>query len=362
MGEDIDVLYDFINSGAPDGRKYCDCEVRDKEMLQNFDRVTGDYNAFWAGRNYREQLKNVKAATLMAHAFNDWNVMPEHSVEVYAALKKQGVPCQAYFHQGAHGGEPPHELMNRWFSRYLYGVKNDVEKDPRAWIVREGERRPTPYPDYPNPEAAPVRLHPYKGGSGLGALSTMRAPQQGTEMLVDDVSHTGGRLAQAGQSPHRLLYATPQLTEALHLSGTARIKIRLASSKPAANLSIWIVSLPWDEPAGQGQGRRRPGRRDVNRNLITRGWADPQNHKSLTASAPLRPGEFYELSFDLQPDDQIIPIGQQIGLMIFSSDREFTLWPKAGTELTVDLDATSLTLPVVGGAKAFERATRQGGK
>ena len=59
------------------------------------------------------------------------------------------------------------------------------------------------------------------------------------------------------------------------------------------------------------------------------------------------PGEFYELSFDLQPDDQVIPAGQRIGLMIFSSDRDFTLWPPPGTELTIDLSATSLTLPIV---------------
>ena len=42
--------------------------------------------------------------------------------------------------------------------------------------------------------------------------------------------------------------------------------------------------------------------------------------------------------------------------MIFSSDRDFTLWPKPGTELTVDLDGTSLQMPVVGGAAAFGRA------
>ena len=54
------------------------------------------------------------------------------------------------------------------------------------------------------------------------------------------------------------------------------------------------------------------------------------------------------------PDDQIIPKGQQIGLLIFSSDCEFTLWPQPGTELTIDLDNTSLTIPVVGGKKAFD--------
>ena len=42
--------------------------------------------------------------------------------------------------------------------------------------------------------------------------------------------------------------------------------------------------------------------------------------------------------------------------MIFASDRDFTLWPPPGTDLTVDLDETSLTLPVVGGATALERA------
>ena len=102
-------------------------------------------------------------------------------------------------------------------------------------------------------------------------------------------------------------------------------------------------------------------------NLITRGWADPQNSASLTrggnydskaAGVPLEPGEFVTMTFDLEPDDQIIPAGKRIGLMIFSSDRDFTLWPKPGTELTIDLDGTTLTLPVVGGSAAFGKAIK----
>jgi X-Pro dipeptidyl-peptidase len=77
----------------------------------------------------------------------------------------------------------------------------------------------------------------------------------------------------------------------------------------------------------------------------------------MRESEALTPGEYVELSFTLQPDDQVIPAGQQLGLMIFSSDREFTLWPKAGTELSVDLAGTSLSLPVVGGKAALKRAT-----
>ncbi len=32
MGEDIDVLYNFIHSGPPDHRAWCNEHVRDKEM------------------------------------------------------------------------------------------------------------------------------------------------------------------------------------------------------------------------------------------------------------------------------------------------------------------------------------------
>jgi X-Pro dipeptidyl-peptidase len=66
-GEDIDVLYDFINSGNPDRRDYCDCNVRDKEMRQGFDRSNGDYNSFWANRDYINDLGPMKAALLMSH-------------------------------------------------------------------------------------------------------------------------------------------------------------------------------------------------------------------------------------------------------------------------------------------------------
>jgi len=348
IGEDIDVLYDFINSGNEARRDYCDCEVRDKEMLQNFDRVTGDYNKFWAGRDYLNDLDHVKAAVLMSHGFNDWNVMPEHSVRIYQALKEKGIPVQAYFHQGGHGGPPPMKIMNRWFTRYLHDVDNGVDEENRAWIVREdGDRsKPTSYEDYPNPDAEPAKLFLARGAPERGRLSTSRASRQGRETLVDNFSFSGEALAQAEWTNHRLIYVTPELKRSVHLSGTASISIKLASSKSAANLSVWLVSLPWKN------GKKVK----ITDNIITRGWADPQNRRSIRKSKPLVPGKFYRLTFDLQPDDQVIPAGQQIGLMIFSSDRDYTLRPDPGTELTVQLGATHITLPVVGGAEAYAKA------
>lgn len=348
LGEDVDVLFDVINSGYPNMRPYCEENIRDGELARGFDRTSGDYNDFWAGRDYLNSIDEVSAPTLMAHAFNDWNVMPEHSVRIYEALKAKGVPTQAYYHQGGHGGPPPFELMNRWFTRYVYDVENQVEGDPRAWIVREGDPpfEPTPYADYPNPEAAPVTLYLSAGGRAQGGLTFQAQSGQMAETLVDNVTFTGASLARADSSAYRLIYATPEFIEPVHLSGTPSVNIRVAVNREAANLSIWLVTLPWlDEPGVT--------------NVVTRGWADPQNYSSLRDSESLVPGRFYDVSFDLQPDDQVIPSGQRLALMVFSSDREFTLWPEPGTELTIDLDGTFLMLPVVGGETALTRALGQ---
>lgn len=359
LGEDVDSLYDFIHSGDLARREIGDRLYRDGAFAKGQDRRTGDYNAFWAERDLLPFAKNIKCAVFMCHGFNDWNVVPEHSLRISQAVKGR-VPLIQYYHQGGHGGEPPMELMNKWFTRFLYDVPNGIENGPKAYIVREtspsGSRRPGPpvaYADFPNPEAKAVTLFPSVGGLKAGGLSTTAAGKQGKEELTDDVSIDAPSLALADESPNRLIYATPELTTDLHLSGTARITIRLASSKPAANLSVYLVQLPWTRgPIGTS-------------NLITRGWADPQNYRSLTKGGdyhaqtpgvPLKPGEFVNLTFDLEPKDQIIPAGKRIGLMILSSDHDFTLWPKPGTKLTVDLDGTRVLLPVVGGTAAFEKA------
>ena len=60
----------------------------------------------------------------------------------------------------------------------------------------------------------------------------------------------------------------------------------------------------------------------------------------------------------MQPDDQVIPAGARIGLMVFSSDKNFTVHPDPGTMLTVDLGETTIELPVVGGVEALRRALR----
>lgn len=363
MGEDIDVLYDFIHSGYETSRKYCDCNIRDEGMLKEFDRTNGDYNEFWKSRDYIHQLDSMKAAMLMAHAFNDWNVMPEHSYRIYQAAKKKGLPCKIYYHQGGHGGQPPLEMLNKWFSHFLYGQDNGVMDGPNAWIVREGKRnsKPEAYGDFPNPESKIVTFQPQGSGRKLGLLAPALAatkPNDRTatdidsasansslvEEVIDNFSFSVPQLIQAEWSNHRLMYATPKLTAPLHLSGVGRIKLRVACDRPTACLSVWLVSLPWTQSE------------KITDDVITRGWADPANAKSIWTEQPMIPGQFRDIEFELQPDDQILQPGEQLGLVLLSSDRDFTLWPEPGTKIEFAIQQCQLDLPIVGGTEAYSKS------
>jgi X-Pro dipeptidyl-peptidase len=375
LGEDADVLYDFIASGDPAVRARCDTIWRDGIMAgrTGIDRASGDFNAFWAKRDLLPHVKHIKAAVLLAHGLNDYNVTPDHSVRIYNEMKARGLPVSLYLHQGGHGGNPPAAMLNRWFSHYLYGVDNGAERDAEAWIVHDyasqapgaaapepGRGRrvaapPTPFASFPVPGSTPVVLRPMAGGARIGALS-YSATDRGTESLLDDVTFSGHALASASASPNRLLYATPVFTDTVHLSGTPRVTLRVASSVKAANLSVWLVMLPYDSTRVGAQSSV---------GTVSKGWADLQNAKALRKGGvynakhrgkALKPGKFYTLTFDMEPDDEFIPAGKQLALMIMSSDREFTLWPKPGASLTIDLATSSVTIPIVGGVGALQHA------
>lgn len=373
LGEDVDVLYDFIASGDSSNRGNCDNIWKTGVFAgkKGQDRASGDMNDFWAVRDLVPLTKNIKSAVLLAHGLNDYNVMPDHSTRVYDAMKAAGRPVSMYLHQGGHGGPPPFDMLNRWFSRYLYDVDNGVEKDPPVWIVPEmndgvapgagrGRGRgnatpPRPFASFPVPGTQNVSLRPTAGGNSIAALS-FAASRDGIDRFVDDVAKTGSGNAAAETSPNRLMYATPIFTDTVHISGTSTITLRIAASKPAANLSVWLVMLPYDS-AGVGS--------QSTRGAISRGWADIQNYKALTKSGyytskeagePLVPGQFYDITFDMQPADEYVPAGKRLAVMIMSSDREFTLWPQAGTALTVDLSKSSFSIPIVGGAAALNKA------
>ena len=122
-----------------------------------------------------KDVKNVHAAALIAHGNNDFNVMTKNAAQFYDALKAQGVPHQFYFHQGGHGGAPPDVMINRWFTKYLWGQDNGVENLPKSWVVREAAtcppRQTTVTGDQSNTAHADRRQHQRRSWSASRSRS-----------------------------------------------------------------------------------------------------------------------------------------------------------------------------------------------
>ena len=343
-GTDPDTLFDNILSRKnPEA-----CAWMRARIVYGADRQTGDYNAFWDERNYVKDVAAFKSAVLISHGLNDFNVKPRNAARLWAALKAHDIPAKIWWNQGGHGDGANRarqaewrDMLNRFWTMYLFGVKNGAMDGPKAVVERENGQW-VEYADWPVPGARDVTVHfaPFQPHA-LGVLGVVKPTAAVTEFIIDDSSLDANALVAAHTSSSRLVYQTAPLTAPVHVSGTPSVTLRLAFDKPAANVSAMLV----DYKSGAAPF------------IVTRGWADPQNRESISKTTPVVPGTTYTMTFELQPHDYIFPAGSKLGLVLLSSDRLFTLRPPPGTRLTLHTRDSLLTLPVVGGDSAFHAAT-----
>lgn len=345
QGEDTDILFDFVLT-----RKHPDvCDDVRARLHRKQDRLTGDYSEFWAKRNYVTDVDNVHAAVLVSHGINDHNVKPQQFAQWHKALKSHGVPHMIWLHQHGHGDWPYRlredawlDTLNKWWTRWLYNRHNGVMRGPKATVQREDGSWVT-YPEWPAPgtQATEVALTP--GGRTAGGLTLdSTRGRRVVETLVDKPSITAEELATADSSTHRLVYRTSGLDDAVRVSGAVRLDLRLSFDYPAANVTALLVDYAPDGSAS----------------VVNRGWTDPQNRVSRSVTTYLPPGRPYDIDFNLQADDYVFQPGHRIGVVLLSSDHDYTKRPPGGgTQLSVNITKSSVILPIAGGASALRTAT-----
>ncbi len=343
QGEDLDVLAEYVYTRAD--QEICKPVIA--ELAARQDRVTGDYSEFWDERNYVKDADKVRAAVLAVHGLSDWNVKLKNVAQWYEALKRNGVEHKIWLHQSGHTDPDTlrsaewRRTVNRWFSHYLYGVDNGVEDEPKATIQREDRTTWVDEAEWPAPGTAKARVHPWAGGSTKGALRTSSVPGRSVvESLRDDSSKLAEDLVDLPSSGNRLSYATQPASTDLRFSGTARVRLEISFDRPAANVTALLVD-------------RAP---DGTSHVITRGWTDPQNRVSPAKTKPVEPGRWYQVEVELEPNDYVVKAGHSVEFVLLSSDYDYTLRPKPGAGLSIDLTSTVVELPVVGGTPALRRS------
>ena len=349
QGEDTDVLAAF--TGGPRMLGVCAPVMRFLNSAQ--DRETGNFSQFWWERDYLRRVRGVESSVFVVHGLNDWNVMTKAFAEWWYRLADLGVPRKLWLHNGGHGGESAtsdaadfarYKLTeNRWLDHELFGVQNGILSEPRSSIERE-DGAYVHEADWPLPGARTARLDLSADSSTApGELSTRSRGGSRDQSFVDRGREldTDSVLIQSPDTahPNRLIYRSPNLSRDVRISGTPWVSLRMSiDNRSAANLTAVLVDYG---PSGQAPL------------MVTRGWMDPQNRNSLWRSDRVRQGKEYRFRWDLQPDDYVFKAGHRIGLVVVSTDFDYTLRPLPGTQLTLDPDHSTVTLPVVGGSSAL---------
>ena len=356
QGEDLDILAQFT---AGETRATGTCEDEIADITQKQDRNTGDYSPFWRQRDYLPDAGRVKASVFVVHGLNDWNVMTNNFAAWWDKLAQAGVTRKIWLHQGGHGGPGNNatytlpggqswtyrQTENRWFDHELMGIDNGIMGEPRAIVQRE-DRSYTTYSDWPAPDAQPVRLRfTSSDATSPGGLIIGDAQPRAQQSFVDEGRTIGPAQLVASPdtaNPNRLVYRSPELSQSVRLSGRPSVRLRMAiENRNDANLTAYLVDY------GAAGSSAAPF-------VVTRGWMDPQNRTGWDHTVAVPQGQMNSYDWTFEPKDYIFPAGHRIGVVIFSSDQEYTLLPRGGTELTVSPGQSSVLLPIVGGEGAFD--------
>jgi X-Pro dipeptidyl-peptidase len=364
QGEDTDVLAEAVLT-----RQNPQVCADDMDALRrDQDRETGDYSAFWAERDYLRDVGKVRASVFVVHGLNDWNVKTKHFGQWWDALAARGVPRKIWLHQGPHAD--PFSVrraewlttLHRWFDHWLHNVPNGIMTEPAADVETAPNQWGT-HRTWPVPGSRPTAL--FLGPSG--SLSRLPTGWGTSGSFVDDPAQTAEQLTddEVAADPNRLAYLGKPLTADARLSGTPRVTLRASLDGRSPYLTALLVdygldvryaglrTLPEQDCVGPSVpgdpgcfNRRAYVTQATPWKIVTRGWLDVRNRTSIRRSQPIVPGKTYTVSWDMQPQDHVFKAGHRIGLVLISTDRDYTLRYRAGTTVKVQHGLGNVVVPL----------------
>ncbi|GAB4057164.1 Xaa-Pro dipeptidyl-peptidase [Catellatospora paridis] len=335
QGEDADVLARAVVDRT-------DCTSRINQIETDQDRITGDWKQFWADRDYVGKANKVTAGVFVIHGQSDWNVKGQHYAQWWDALRANNVPRKIWLHNGGHGTTSRADYkatVERWFEYFLKGIDNGILTEPRAEVqFKDGAWRQ--YADWPNPGATEAVFKLDAGSTTAPGGLTLGTPTGTTAQALTDNGRTTTATTLVANpdsaNGSRLVYRTGNLAAAVTLTGSPRVSLRLAvTNRNDANVTALLVDY-----GGTGTGTTPV--------IVTRGWIDPQNRNSRATSEKVVQGTEYTLNFAMQPKDYVFAAGHRIGLVVISTDYDYTLRPPAGAVLRLNPVASTLTIAQTG--------------
>ena len=310
------------------------CESAD-HTVKGYDR-TPDYDGFWLERDYRRDAANIRAAALVAHGWQDYNVKQEEGVDLYRALTNTPFK-RLYMWQAGHstpGADNWQPLLDRFFDHTLLGVDNGVNTE--APVITEGRSATQTSTGFRTetawPPAGTREDHLFLGrGASGGTLAPPAADS--TASFHDLASSTEERSTRMPTAESDwLFFRGAPLTSGIRMTGAARLELSLEVDRDHAQIAPLLVDVAPDGTT----------------TTVSRGFLNLQYRDGLGRAQPLPPGEPVRATVTFKPQDQSFEAGHRVGLIVQGSN---TVWavpddPGAGYTLRLGERGSSLVLPL----------------
>ena len=281
-----------------------------------------DYDGFWRERDYRRHADDFRAAVLLAHGWQDFNVKQEEGTELWRRIpvdrpgteRVEGVPFKLMYlaqgsHGGATGGKQWDDLLSRFLAHTLKGEATGIRREGPVLTQGETSTGVTGFRtlgDYPAPGLDPTTLWLRDGTTLAGSPSK--------DKHVTSYVETGTSTEEATPGT---TYLSRPVRQATRLVGSTVLRAQVRVSGETMHLTPVL----YDEAP------------DGSRTVVARGFQHVDYRDGLASAEPA-PGAWLRVGVRLLPVDYTLAKGHRFALAVQSSN---TVWAVPGNPGTVDV-------------------------
>lgn len=374
QGEDADVLavdtFSRLKQAGDMLKLQPQWEASLAAIAKAQDRTTGDYNAWWDERNYRNHMANIKCDVVLVHGLNDTNVKPANAIRFWNGLRDLPIQHKMFLHQGQHvylnniRSLDFTDQMNLWLTNKLLNVANDADTVLPDVTIQDNVTPETWHTQADFGTASTPTTYSLRDFAG------QRASFADNATAIFNAEHdTSASFEQAIIQPtsayaqSRLWLVAPAAAP-LTIEGVAHVHLRLWIDAPTGILSVRLIDLGDAKRFGEtaaivGRGdyqlsydykhvdtlEFQPGATTAAK-LISYGHLNLQNPHNAYTTEPITPGQPFDVELDLQPTHYHLPSGRQLALIIHGADMAQTIRPVDVVNYHLDLNASQLILPL----------------
>jgi X-Pro dipeptidyl-peptidase len=380
QGEDADTLADetFSRTKRPAdfARIKPTYDHYIQKLTQAMDRQSGNYNDFWAARDYRKLFSGIKADVMMVHGLNDTNVKPSNVKALYDFLQKLPVHSKLILHQGQHiyinafRSLDFSEMVNLWLANKLWGVANNADKALPKVLVQDNHQ-PATWTAYNHWTAGtaqqyfltPGKLTEKAGSESIVAFNDHQTDQTFTDWCKSPAKWQAALVKDTSQQFSAHFLSDPA-KQSIILRGTPQLTLTAAASADHGLISAELLDLGKDKrltvspviinrnglPLGyhwQNDDLRefQLQKKLSDYKVISYSHINLQNRHSPAVVDDLAAGQFVTFTLDLQPIFHQLVKGHRLGLLIYATDFAFTLRGNEDISYQLKLGAARLVIP-----------------